>query len=194
MNILYNLNNPALVTMARPNGFQYNGHKIKYAWCKDEHLCELSTKGYHSHIVPKSNPVIVEYLRQLKIYTAEQTRKHRDRLDKLAENKKNSPWTAFQWRLKIFKELGYYSKRQRASSAFLFYEVFHVEPGAVDEKRQCFHEDMIQHGRAPIGRYEAKRTYSPESFAACVEKIKADILGASKIEYDKTLKAIEALA
>lgn len=193
MNILYNLNNPALVTMARPNGFQYNGYKIKYDWCRDAHVCELSVKGYHSHIIPKSNPVIVEYLRQLKIYNDEQEKKYRARMDKLAENKKNSPWTAFQWRLKIFKELGYYSKRQRAGSAFLFYEVFHVEPGAVDEKRQCFHEDKIQHGRTNIARFEAKRTYSPESFAACVEKIKADILGESKKEHDEVLKAIDAL-
>ena len=193
MNILYNLNNPALVTMARPNGFQYNGQKIKYDWCRDEHVCELSTKGYHSHIVPKSNPVIVEYLRQLKIYNDEQERKYKAKMAKLAENKKNSPWTAFQWRLKIFKELGYYSKRQRAGSAFIFFEVSKVEPGAIDEKRQCFVESKIQHGRYPIARFEAKRTYSPESFAACVEKIKADILGESKKEHEETMKAIEAL-
>lgn len=193
MNILYNLNNPALVTMARPNGFQYNGHKIKYDWCRDAHVCELSVKGYHSHIVPKSNPVIVEYLRQLKIYNDEQERKYRARMDKLAENKKNSPWTAFQWRLKIFKELGYYSKRVRAGSAFIFFEVHNVEPGAVDEKGQRFLETKIKHSRTPIARFEAKRTYSPESFAACVEKIKADILGESKKEHDEVLKAIDAL-
>lgn len=193
MNILYNLNNPALVTMARPNGFQYNGHKIKYDWCRDGHVCELSVKGYHSHIVPKSNPVIVEYLRQLKIYNDEQERKYRARMDKLAENKKNSPWTAFQWRLKIFKELGYYSKRVRAGSAFIFFEVSKVEPGAVDEKGQRFLESKIQHGRTPIARFEAKRTYSPESFAACVEKIKADILGESKKEHEEVLMAIDAL-
>lgn len=194
MNILYNLVDPALVTMARPQGFWYNGVHIKYGWMKDQNVCELSVKGYHSHIVSKSNVVVVEYLRQLNIWNAEERAKHIARMNKLAENKKNSPWTAFQWRLKIFKELGYYSKRQRAGSAFLFYEVHNIEPGAVDEKGQRFLETKIKHSRTPIARFEAKRTYSPESFAACVEKIKADILGESKIEYDKTMKAIDALA
>lgn len=193
MNILYNLNNPALVTMARPRGFWYNGFHIKYGWMKDDKVCELTVKGYHPHIVPKSNPVIVEYLRQLKIYNDEQEAKYRVKMAKLAENKKNSPWTAFQWRLKIFKELGYYSKRVRAGSAFIFFEVHNVEPGAVDEKSQRFLETKIKHSRTPIARFEAKRTYSPESFAACVEKIKADILGESKKEHEEVLKAIDAL-
>lgn len=193
MNVLYNLVDPTLVTMARPHGFWYNGVHIKYGWMKDQNVCELSVKGYHSHIVPKSNVVVSEYLRQLKIWNDEQAVKHKARMDKLAENKKNSPWTAFQWRLKIFKELGYYSKRQRAGSAFLFYEVHNVEPGAVDEKGQRFLETKIEHSRNPIARFEAKRTYSPESFAACVEKIKADILGVSKKEHEAVLKAIDAL-
>lgn len=193
MNILYNLTDPSLVTMARPHGFWYNGFHIKYDWMRDDKVCELTVKGYHPHIVPKSNVVVAEYLRQLKIWNKEQEAKYRARMDKLAENKKNSPWTAFQWRLKIFKELGYYSKRVRAGSAFIFYEVHSVEPGAVDEKGQRFLETKIKHGRTPIARFEAKRTYSPESFAACVEKIKADILGESKKEHDEVLKAIDAL-
>ena len=193
MNILYNLTDPSLVTMARPHGFWYNGFHVKYGWMKDDKVCELTVKGYHSHIVPKSNVVVAEYLRQLKIWNKEQEAKYRARMDKLAENKKNSPWTAFQWRLKIFKELGYYSKRVRAGSAFIFFEVHNVEPGAVDEKGQRFLEMKIKHSRTPIARFEAKRTYSPESFAACVEKIKANILGESKKEHEAVLKAIDAL-
>ena len=193
MNVLYNLVDPTLVTMARPHGFWYNGVHIKYGWMKDQNVCELSVKGYHSHIVLKSNVVVSEYLRQLKIWNVEQAMKYKARMDKLKENKKNSPWTAFQWRLKIFRELGYYSKRRHAGSAFLFFEVSQVEPDAIDEKRQCFIESKIRHGRCPIASFEAKRIYSPESFAACVEKIKADILRESKKEHEEVLKAIDAL-
>lgn len=195
MNILHNLNNPALVTMARPNGFQYNGYKIKYDWCRDAHHCILSTstKGYQSHIVHKSNPVIVEYLRQLKIYTDEQAMKYKAKMAKLAENKKNSPWTAFQWRLKFLKEYNWYTKRVRSGSAFEFFEVTHIEPDAIVMSSEMIRESKIQHNRTPIGRYEAKRTYSPESFEAALDKIKADMLKASKKEHEAVLKAIDAL-
>lgn len=190
------LNNPNLVRMSREHGFWYGKIHIKVQHFNDHAI--LTTKEHGSCHISLVHPVFAEYLRQLKIWLKEERAKAEARCEArkktLAANKANSPWTAFEWRLKFLKEYNWYTKRVRAGSAFEFFEVTHIEPDAIVMSSEMIRESKIQYNHRPIGRYEAKRTYSPESFAAALDKIKADMLKASKKEHEAVLKAIDALA
>lgn len=191
---MFKFDNPQLVTRARPrSGFWYNGYHVKYQWTNRCEAMILTVKGFKPVVLPENHPVIMEFRRQCKLWSAEEGKKYDARMKQLAENKKNSPWTAFQWRLKFLKEYNWYTKRVRSGSAFEFYEVTQIEPDAIVMSSEIIRESKIRHSCAPIGRYEAKRTYSPESFELALEKIKADMLKVSKKEHDEVLKAIDAL-
>lgn len=190
------LNNPNLVRMCREHGFWYGKIHIKVH--RFDSYAILTTKEHGSWKTLLTQPVFVEYRRQLKIWLQEQRVKADARSEArkktLAENKANSPWTAFEWRKKFLLEMGWYTDRVRGGSAFQFHEVLRLAPDAIDEKAKCFYTGCIDFVRKPLGRYEAKRIYSPESYAAAIAKVKEDMLAESKIEYNKTMKAIEALA
>lgn len=191
---MFKFDNPQLVTRTRPrSGFWYNGFHVKYQWTNRCEAMILTIKGFEPTVLPKNHPVVEEFIRQCRLWNAEESKKYDARKLKLAENKKNSPWTAFQWRLKFLKEYNWYTKRVRSGSAFEFFEVTHIEPDAIVMTSEMIRESKIQYNRRPIGRYEAKRTYSPESFELALEKIKADMLKASKKEHEAVLKAIDAL-
>lgn len=190
------LNNPSLVRTSREHGFWYGKIHIKVNHFEDHAI--LTTKEHGSWYTSLAQPVFAEYLRQLKIWLKEQRAKADARSEArkktLAANKANSPWTAFEWRKKFLLEMGWYTDRVRGGSAFQFHEVLRIAPDAIDEKAQCFYTGCIDFVRKPLGRYEAKRIYSPESYAAAIAKVKEDMLAESKIEYNKTMQAIEALA
>lgn len=190
------LNNPNLVRTSRKHGFWYGKVHIKVQHFSDHAL--LTTKEDGSWYTSLAQPVFAEYLRQLKIWSKEERAKAEARSaarkKTLAANKANSPWTAFEWRKKFLLEMGWYTDRVRGGSAFQFHEVLRLAPDAIDEKTKCFYTSGIDFVKKPLGRYEAKRIYSPESYAAALAKVKEDMLAESKTEYDKTMKAIEALA
>lgn len=193
---MLNLNNPNLVRTSRKHGFWYGKVHIKVQHFSDHAL--LTTKKDGSWYTSFAQPVFAEYLRQLKIWLKEEDVKiaarNEARKKTLEANKTNSPWTAFEWRKKFLLEMGWYTDRVRGGSAFQFHEVLRLAPDAIDEKAKCFRTGGIDFVRKPLGRYEAKRTYSPESYAAALAKVKEDMLAESKLEYNKTMKAIEALA
>ena len=182
--------------MSREHGFWYGKIHIKVQHRKDHAI--LTTKEHGSCQILTGHPVFAEYLRQLKIWLKEERAKADARSEArkkaLAANKENSPWTAFEWRKKFLLEMGWYTDRVRGGSAFQFHEVLRIAPDAIDEKAKCFYTGCIDFVKKPLGRYEAKRIYSPESYAAAIAKVKEDMLAESKKEYDKTMKAIEALA
>lgn len=190
------LNNPNQVRMSREHGFWYGKIHIKVQHY--EGYAILTTKEHGSCRMMKGHPVFTEYLRQLSIWLKEERAKalakSEERKKALAANKANSPWTAFEWRKKFLLEMGWYTDRVRGGSAFQFHEVLRIAPDAIDEKAKCFYTGCIDFVKKPLGRYEAKRIYSPESYAAAIAKVKEDMLAESKKEYDKTMKAIEALA
>lgn len=190
------LNNPNQVRMSREHGFWYGKIHIKVQHY--EGYAMLSSKGHGSCQMMKGHPVFTEYLRQLSIWLKEERAKAEARCEArkkaLAANKANSPWTAFEWRKKFLLEMGWYTDRVRGGSAFQFHEVLRLAPDAIDEKAKCFYTGCIDFVKKPLGRYEAKRIYSPESYAAAIAKVKEDMLAESKMEYNKTMKAIEALA
>lgn len=189
------LNNPNLVRMSREHGFWYGKIHIKVEHFVDHAI--LTTKEHGSCHISLVHPVFAEYLRQLKIWLKEERAKADARCEarkkKLAENKANSPWTAFEWRKKFLLEMGWYTDRVRGGSAFQFHEVLRLAPNAIDEKAKCFYTGCIDFVRKPLGRYEAKRIYSPESYAAAIDKVKEDMLKESKKEHEAVLKAIDAL-
>jgi hypothetical protein len=189
------LNNPNLVRMSREHGFWYGKIHIKVHHFLDHAI--LTTKEHGSWSTTLVQPVFAEYLRQLKIWTKEQRVKAEARSEArkktLAANKANSPWTAFEWRKKFLLEMGWYTDRVRGGSAFQFHEVLRLAPDAIDEKAKCFHTGCIDFVRKPLGRYEVKRIYSPESYAAAIDKVKEDMLKESKKEHEAVLKAIDAL-
>lgn len=189
------LNNPNLVRTSREHGFWYGKIHIKVQHFNDHAI--LTTKEHGSCHISLVHPVFAEYLRQLKIWLKEERAKAEARCEarkkKLAENKANSPWTAFEWRKKFLLEMGWYTDRVRGGSAFQFHEVLRLAPNAIDEKAKCFYTGCIDFVRKPLGRYEAKRIYSPESYAAAIDKVKEDMLNASKKEHEAVLKAIDAL-
>lgn len=189
------LNNPNLVRTSREHGFWYGKIHIKVQHFNDHAI--LTTKEHGSCHISLVHPVFAEYLRQLKIWLKEERAKADARCEarkkKLAENKANSPWTAFEWRKKFLLEMGWYTDRVRGGSAFQFHEVLRLAPNAIDEKAKCFYTGCIDFVRKPLGRYEAKRIYSPESYAAAIDKVKEDMLKESKKEHEAVLKAIDAL-
>lgn len=190
------LNNPNLVRMSREHGFWYGKIHIKVEHFVDHAI--LTTKEHGSCHISLVQPVFAEYLRQLKIWLKEERAKAEARCEArkktLAANKANSPWTAFEWRKKFLLEMGWYTDRVRGGSAFQFHEVLRLAPNAIDEKAKCFYTGCIDFVRKPLGRYEAKRIYSPESYAAAIDKVKEDMLKESKKEHEAVLKAIDALA
>ena len=190
------LNNPNLVRMCRLHGFWYGKIHIKVEHY--EGYAILTTKEHGSCQIPRVHPVFAEYHRQLEIWLKDERAKADARSEArkkaLAANKKNSPWTAFEWRKKFLLEMGWYTDRVRGGSAFQFHEVLRLAPDAIDEKAKRFYTGCIDFVKKPLGRYEAKRIYSPESYAAAIAKVKEDMLAESKKEYEKTMKAIDALS
>lgn len=92
------LKDPALVTMARDDGFRYDNKKIKFA-------SHYTYKFLDGSFLPDDHPVIVEYRKQYCEWNTERTQKARKKRDAfLAEKEKlakTSTMTAFEWRVKL---------------------------------------------------------------------------------------------
>lgn len=97
------LKDPTLVTMARDDGFRYDNKKIKFA---SHYTCKFLDGSF----LPDDHPVIKEYKKQYCEWSTERTQKARKKRDVfLAEKEKlakTSTMTAFEWRVKLWKEHG----------------------------------------------------------------------------------------
>lgn len=178
-----NLKDPALVTMAREDGFRYDNKKIKFANRYNHNFLDGSE-------LPSDHPVMLEYDRQYCVWSAERTQKARQKRDAfLAEKKKlakTSTMTAFEWRVKLWKEHGLFLvRRQYGMGEFLCY-ITPFNPAAIEGKKikaSMLHLDDYEW----ICGYSAYNVYTDGSIDDCVGKVK------SAIEREKDKKKKELL-
>lgn len=183
------LKDPALVTMARDNGFRYDGKKIKFA---NHYTCAFSdgSRLYDDH------PVIVEYKKQYCEWSAERTQKARKKRDAfLAEKQelaKTSTMTAFEWRVKLWKEHGLLLvRRPYGMGDFLCY-ITAFNPAAIKGnqiKASMLHIDSCDW----ICSFSAYNVYTDSTIDDCVEKVKASIEREKDKKKKELLKILDVL-
>ena len=165
------LKDPALVTMAREDGFRYNNKKIKF---DNRYTCTFidGSRLYDDH------PVIVEYRKQYWDWCTERTQKARKKRDAFLAEKlelaKTSTMTAFEWRVKLWKEHGLLLvRRPYGMGDFLCY-ITAFNPVAI--KGNQIKSSMLHFEEADwICGFSAYGVYTDGTINDCVEKVKTAI-------------------
>jgi len=181
------LKNPALVSMARDNGFRYDNKKIKF-------LNEYSHRFLDGSELPADHPVMVEYRKQYcEWHTERAMAAGKKRQAFLAEKKelaKASTMTAFEWRVKLWKEHGLLLvRRPYGMGDFLCY-ITAFNPAAIEGNRI---KASMLHLDDWICGFSAYNVYTESTIGECVEKVKASIEREKESKKKELLKILDVL-
>ena len=183
------LKDPALVTMARDDGFRYDNKKIKFA---SHYPCKFLDGSF----LPDDHPVIMEYKKQYCEWSTERTQKARKKRDAfLAEKEKlakTSTMTAFEWRMKLWKEHGLLLvRRPYGMGDFLCY-ITAFNPAAIKGnqiKSSKLHLDNVDW----ICTFSAYNVYTDGTIDDCVENVKTAIEREKDKKKKELLKILDVL-
>lgn len=183
------LKDPALVTMARDDGFRYDNKKIKFD-------SRYSCRFIDGSSLPVDHPVIVEYRKQYDEWYTECIQKARKKRDAfLAEKQelaKKSTMTAFEWRVKLWKEHGLLLvRRPYGMGDFLCY-LTAFNPAAI--KGNQIKSSMLHFEEADwICGFSAYGVYTDSTINDCVEKVKTAIEREKDKKKKELLKILDVL-
>lgn len=176
------LTDPSLVSMARNNGFRYNGKKIKfdqgypiwYPRCNGGKYVMMLAGG--QHYLDTDTPVYMEYKKQFSEFWKEQSQKAAAKRDAMLAEKKEkaklSTMTSFEWRYRLAKEHGLYLKRRPyGMGAFLVYRLI-VPVTDADVKNSKFIESNLKYDNNYVCGYSAYKVYTDETIQEVVAAVK----------------------